>query len=239
MQPIRKPSKTNDKPENGLANQDLMYFQILLEEYKSTRNSSLELESKLNTLKSVSVGIFTALIAIQKSSAAIEVPTPIFLLITSVIFNSLSMAIAHTISIIMTLADYEYEHLKPQLQELINRDKTGKELEVLNWQSYYIEPLNKRHTVGKYLFVSQSIGGFIFPVFMSISPLIYAIHLFFERGTSLQLNESLILILDIAFTFIMLIMLGYQPLIRYLKARTVCDRQNGSSSIARHSRETS
>lgn len=77
----------SNNPENELAGKDFMYFQILLEEYKSTRNSSLELESKLNTLKSVSVGIFTALIAIQKSSAAIELPTPIFLLITSIIFT--------------------------------------------------------------------------------------------------------------------------------------------------------
>lgn len=217
MQPNRIPSAKYDKPENGLREKDLMYFQILLEEYKSTRNASLELESKLNTLKSISVGIFTALIAIQKSSAAIEEPTPIFLLISSIIFNSLSMAIAHTISIIMTLANYERECLKPQLQKLINQDNTGEMLDVLNWQAYYLKPLNEQHTVSKYLFISQSIGGFIFPVFMSIGPLIYAIHLFIERRTPLQSQESVILILDIVFTFIMLFMLSYQPLTRFLK----------------------
>lgn len=219
MHPGSTQSDSDDKLKQTTANKELMYFQTLLEEYKSIRSSSLELESKLSTLKSVSAGIFTALVAIQKTAAFMEITTPIFMLITSLIFSSLTMAIAHATSIIMTLSDYEQDHLKPKLQKLINQQDTDNQLEVLNWQSYYLKPLSERHTVNKFLFISHSIGGFIFPVFMTIAPLLYSIRLLFLRGTNLQSDESALLTLAIVLTVIMLVMLSYQPLSRHVSAK--------------------
>jgi hypothetical protein len=219
MKPARALSDIHDTPENEMADREVMYFQTLLEEYKSIRSASLELESKLSTLKSISAGIFAALVAIQKTAIFMEITTPVFMLITSLIFSSLTMAIAHTTSMIMTLADYERDHLKPKLQALINQHDNETRLEVLNWQNYYLKPLNDRHTVNKYLFIIHALGGFIFPVFMSIAPLLYSIRLLFLRETHLQTDESALLTLAVALNIIMLVMLSYQPLSRYISAR--------------------
>jgi len=207
--------------ENNSTRSDISesrYFQVLVEEYKATREASLELESKLNTTKSASIAIFTAIIAIYNSSGE-NVSILLLSLSTSLIFNSIALSIAHTVSIIISLAEYESQHLKPKIQEILNKSNNQStqraiknSYSILDWQNHYTKNLQDSKKLNRFIFSSQAASSFLFPIGMAVIPLLIALSHIYSNKTNLNSIETILLVSDIPLTLLMIFLFSHKPL---------------------------
>lgn len=190
-----------------------LHFSILREEYIAIRSAALVMDSKLNNLYYASAAIFTALVAIYSSDKD-KIGDIRLLLLTSIIYDLISLAMGHVVGLIIRLGEYEKEVLKPEIEKILNA-KNGICNNVLGWQEFYEKPLNGEKKGAKFFFIFNTINGYLFPVMLGISPLLYCGYCIllgkYSPASDKQI-DNLLMVIDIVLTLTMIFAISILPL---------------------------
>jgi hypothetical protein len=179
------------------------YFDILLEEYKAIRDASIAMEGKLSTLQSIMVTVFAGAIAFF--SLPVTVDIYYLLLVASIIFSALGLAISFTFKQVYMLTLYETKVLRPRIQGLLQTQLKDDTISVLEWQQFYQKSLSKSGWLNQAVSVIQGIGNVLFPIGASIGPIIAGVWMKELCGSGWSSAETTLLIVGAVFASLMLL----------------------------------